>query len=78
MVKEIMVLPSDIFAAIKDCSVGFFFFNVYLFTVVFGLHCCADFSLVVASGGYSTAVVRGLRVTVAPVAEHAPWLLWLQ
>ena len=25
MVKEIMVLPSDIFAAIKDCSVGFFF-----------------------------------------------------
>ena len=67
-----------IFLQPSKIAVQAFFFNVYLFTVVFGLHCCADFSLVVASGGYSTAVVRGLRVTVAPVAEHAPWLLWLQ
>ena len=52
-----------------------FFFNVYLFTVVFGLHCCADFPLVVASGGYSIAVARGLLVTVAPVAEHGPWVV---
>ena len=63
-----MALPSDIFAAIKDCSIGFFL--KCLFTVAFGLHCCANFSLAVASRGSSVAVVRGLLVTVASVAEH--------
>ena len=29
-----------------------------------GLHCCAGFSLVVASGGYSLGVVRGLFIVV--------------
>ena len=36
-----------------------------------GLHCCVGFSLVVASGGYSPAAVRGLLVAVASlVSEH--------
>ena len=36
-----------------------------------GLHCCAGFSLVAVSGGYSLAVVCRLLIAVAsPVAEH--------
>ena len=45
-----------------------------LFLAVLGLHCCAVFSLVSASGGSSLVVVCGLLVTVASlVVEH-----WLQ
>ena len=36
-----------------------------------GLHCCAIFSLVVASGGYSLAVLHRLLTVVASlVVEH--------
>ena len=35
-----------------------------LFLAVRGLHCCVGFSLVVESGGYSLAAVRGLLTAV--------------
>ena len=38
---------------------------------VLGLHCCAIFSLVVASGGYSLAVLHRLLIAAASlVAEQ--------
>ena len=49
------------------CSVPFKKF--YLFLAVLGLHCCADFSLVAARGGYSL-VVRGLLTAAASLEEH--------
>ena len=49
----------------------FFFNNFYLFTYLFlallGLRCCRDFSLVVASGGYSLAALPKLLIVVASV-----------
>ena len=46
-------------------------FKFYLFLAVLGLHCCAVFSLVVASGGYSLVAVGRLLTVVAPlVAEQ--------
>ena len=42
-----------------------------------GLHCCAGFSLVLASGGCSLAVVCGLLTTVpSPVVQHGLWGVW--
>ena len=42
----------------------------YLLTVLY-LHCCADFSLVAASRGYSIIAVLRLLIAVAsPVGEH--------
>ena len=38
---------------------------MYLLLAVLGLPCCLDFSLVVASGGYSLVVVCGLLKLVA-------------
>ena len=38
---------------------------IYLFLAVLGLHCCAGFSLVVATGDYSLVVVLGLLIAVA-------------
>ena len=44
---------------------------IYLFLAVLGLHCCADVSLVMESGGYPPVVVLGFLIGVAsPVAEH--------
>ena len=38
---------------------------------VLGLHCCAGFSLLAASGGCSLAAVFGLLIVVASLAaEH--------
>ena len=54
---------------------SFFFFYIYnyLFLAVLGLHCCAGFSPVAASGGYSLAVVLGLPIAVTYlVVEHGP------
>ena len=55
-----------------------FFFNfIYLFYLlwaVLGLCCYRDFSLVVASGGYSLFVLLGLLISVAALAaEHRLW-----
>ena len=51
---------------------GHFLLKFYLsFLAVLGPPCCAGFSLVVASGGYSLAAVCRLLIAVAPlVAEH--------
>ena len=47
---------------------------MYLFMAVLGLHCCVDFSLVVASRGYSLVVVHELLIAVASfVAGHGLW-----
>ena len=54
-------------------AVVFFFFlsKKILFTAVLGLHCCAGFSLVVASRGCSLILVcRLLNAVAFLVAEH--------
>ena len=43
---------------------------IHLFLAVLGLHCCSGFSLVVMSGGYSPAAVRGLLIVVASLAAE--------
>ena len=48
----------------------FFFKNVYLFMAVLGLCCCAGFSLVAVSGGYSLVIVIGFTVVASLAAEH--------
>ena len=46
------------------------FFLIYFLSVL-GLHCCMDFSLVVASRGYSLVVRPGFLIAVASLArEH--------
>ena len=53
------------------CIESSFFLNFYIFTYLFlavlGLRCCRDFSLVVASGGYSLAALPKLLIVVASV-----------
>ena len=46
---------------------------IYLFLAVLGLHCCADFSLVAVSRGYSLVEVCGLLTVAASLAVE----LWL-
>ena len=38
-----------------------------------GLHCCAGFSLVSESKGYSPAAVRGLLIVAASLVENRLW-----
>ena len=46
-------------------------FIFYLFLAVLGLHCCAGFSLVAASRGYSLVTAHKLLIVVASlVVEH--------
>ena len=48
-----------------------FIFILFYFWVVPGLHCCAKFSPVAMSKGYSPVAVHGLLIEVAsPVAER--------
>ena len=51
---------------------GFFFFAlIYLFLAMLDFGCCASFSLVEASGGYSLIAVHGLLIAVASLlVEH--------
>ena len=42
---------------------------IYLFLAVLHLHCCVDFSLVVASGGYSLLAMYGLLIAVASLVR---------
>ena len=52
-------------------SGGFFFALVYLFLAVLDFGCCASFSLIEASGGYSLIVVHRLLIAVASLlVEH--------
>ena len=47
------------------------FFLSYLFLMALGLHCCASFSLVVESRGYSLVAVRRLlTVGASLIGEH--------
>ena len=46
------------------------FICFYLFLAGLGSHCCAGFSLVVASRGYSLVVVRELLMVVASLVVH--------
>ena len=52
---------------------GILLFKNYLFVdvilAVLGLHCCAGFSLVEASRGYSLAAVHGLPTAVTSLVE---------
>ena len=45
---------------------------MHLILTVLDLHCCVDFSLVVASGDCSLVVVLGLLISVATFVDH--WL----
>ena len=52
---------------------AFFFFKnnfIYLFLTVLGLHCCWDFSLVVASWGYSLVVCALIIAVASLVVIH--------
>ena len=50
---------------------------IYLFLATLGLRCCVGLFLVVASWGYSPAVVCGLLIWVASlVAEHGLYGQW--
>ena len=50
------------------------FIFIYLLLAVLGLCCCAGFSLVAASGGFSPVVVQGLLTAMASlVGEHRLW-----
>ena len=61
-------------------TLNIFFKLIYLFLALWGLHCfhcCAGFSLVVASRGYSPVAVRGLLPAGASLVAWAQqlWLL---
>ena len=44
---------------------------MYLLLAVLGVHCCAGFSLVAESGGYTLVALRGFLIAVASlVVEH--------
>ena len=62
------------FAWMFELVLILFFFNklfIYLFLTVLELHCCAGFSLVAVSWGYSLAVALGfVRVVASLVVEH--------
>ena len=54
-----------------ESSLFFFNFYLFIFLAALGLRFCTQLSLVVASRGYSLAVVQRLLTVVAsPVAEH--------
>ena len=56
---------------LSSSSQGFFFFLIYLFLAVLGLHPCSVFSLVVEEGSDSLVLVHGLLIVVASlVVEH--------
>ena len=62
----------------KQGGVRLFFFLiiicfVYLVLAVLGLHCCAGFSLVVASGGYSPVAVSGFSLRWLLIVTHGLW-----
>ena len=68
--KIVLVLP-NIKMNPPQVYIHIFLKKFYLFLAVLGSHCWADFSLVVASKGYSPVAVHGLLVSVASLAaEH--------
>ena len=61
--KRSMSLNSELFTL-------FIYGFICLFLIVLGLHCCADFSLVVVIGGYSLVMVQGLLSVVASLVAE--------
>ena len=56
---------------LKNLLYSFFFFNIYLFMAVLGLHFCARaFSSCGKRGPLFIAVRRPLTIAASPVAEH--------
>ena len=57
-----------------------YFFKIlfpYLFLAVLDLRCCAGFSFIVSSRGYSLVMVHGLLIAVASlVVNHGLKSLW--
>ena len=54
-----------------DNAYPFPIFFFFFYFAVLGLHCCAGFSLVSVSGGYSLLVVHELLIPAASLAaEH--------
>ena len=51
-------------------SIFFFFFTFCLYMAVLGLRCCASFSLVSKSGGYSSLRCGGFSWCRAPALGH--------
>ena len=49
----------------------FFFLKIYLFMTVLGLCCCAGFSLVAASRGYSQVAVLGFLTAMASLVAES-------
>ena len=43
---------------------------IWIFLAVLGLHCCADFSLAVASRGYSVTAVRRYLIAEASLVSE--------
>ena len=65
---------SDFFLCVCVCVCDFFLKQfVHLFLAVLGLGCCAGFSLVVASGGYSQVAMCGLLTVVASLVAKLLW-----
>ena len=62
------IFPSQSLFFFKIKSLSFLnylkFLFTHLFLAVLGLHCCAAFSLLVLSGGFSLVAVRELLVSV--------------
>ena len=59
------------FMGSQESDINFLLFFKSLFLAVLDLCCCSNFSLVVASRGYSLVALQGLLLVVAsPVAEH--------
>ena len=57
------------------CARVFIILFIYLVLVALGLHCCTGFSLVSASGGYSSGRAQALTVVVSLIVEHGLYRL---
>ena len=69
--EESLKLDPDIFRKLQTDFIK----NLKKFLFL-GLCCCAGFSLVVESRGYSLVVVRGLLTVVASLVEHRLYGAW--
>ena len=59
------------------CSnLSFLYIILFVYLAMLGLHCCVDFSLVVASKGYSLVVVHELIAVASFVVEHRLQSVW--
>ena len=59
-----------LFICLTALALSIFFFTLCLYMAVLGLRCCASFSLVSKSGGYSSLRCRGFSCCRAPALGH--------